>query len=105
MHYLSLDEDGCARLTRVLAIASGNLELIPYAVNKMLVGVSERARRVYLRNELTRRAKRHIRDKKSRAARAKSPSSKMVFTITPAMRLDAWHHEQSLCRGIPADDR
>ncbi|MFZ2252764.1 MAG: hypothetical protein WAW13_01155 [Minisyncoccia bacterium] len=104
-HYSTLDDDGRDRLTLVLKIASGNLNLVPSAVNQALKGVSEPPRRIYLRNELTRRATRHINDKMKSRARGKKSTSKMAFVITPAMRLDAWLHEQSLCRGIPADDR
>ena len=104
-HYSTLDDDGRDRLTRVLQIAGGNVNLVPSAVSQVLKGVSEPPRRIYLRNELIRRATRHINDKKKSRAQGKKSTSKMAFVITPAMRLDALLHELSLCRGIPADDR
>lgn len=103
-HYSTLDDDGRDRLTRVLKMAAGNLAEIPKAVNKALAGVSEKGRWLYLRNELTRRAKRHIRDQ-NRARAGKKSSSEMVFTITPAIRLDARNHQEALFNGIPEEDR
>lgn len=97
------DEDGRRRLAEVLKIVGTNPALIPSAVNQVLHGESERGRRIYLRNELTQIAKRKIRDAQRRGKRRGVRSTR--FTITPAVRLDAWRHEQSLLHGIPEDDR
>ncbi len=57
----SLDPDGQKRLEKVLELADGKLENVDDAVYKATRGVAD-GRIVYLRNELTRRAKRRIRD-------------------------------------------
>jgi hypothetical protein len=58
----SLDRDGQERLERVLELAKGNIAGIKNAVSEALKGVGGEGRVVYLRNELTRRAKRRIKD-------------------------------------------
>lgn len=58
----SLDADGKRRLEKTLELAGGDIEKVKGAVREALKGVSEEGRVVYLRNELTRRAKRRIRD-------------------------------------------
>lgn len=101
----TLDPDGQKRLAKVLGIADGNSDLIPYAVRVALSDIHERARRVYLRNELARRARNRIRALQRKAKPKAKSKSVFAFKITPAMRFDAWRHEQELCRGIPEDDR
>lgn len=56
----TLDADGQARLAKVMEFSEGKIENLPYAVGKALCGENERGRRVYLRGELTRRAKAKI---------------------------------------------
>ncbi len=101
----TLDEDGNLRLSQVIVTCGGDLERIREAVHIALRGVSERGRWIYLRNELTRLAKRYIRDQRQKAARARKSSQEQKFVVTPALRLDAWRHERNLLNGVPEEDR
>ena len=100
-----LDDDGNRRLSQVIATSGGDLNRVPEAVHRALRGVAERGRWIYLKNQLTRLAKRYIRDQGQRASRAQKSSEQPRFIVTPALRLDAWRHEQELLNGIPEEDR
>lgn len=100
----SLDEDGQERLERVLKAVGGNIDAIRSAVFEVLGDLKSeknRGRWVYLRNEITRRAKKKIRENE----RKRILEEKVMLTITPAMRNDACRHEQSLTAKIPNSDR
>lgn len=101
----TLDDDGNRRLSQVIVTSGGDLERIREAVHMALRGVSERGRWIYLRNELTRLAKRYIRDQRQRDTRARKSSKEPRFIVTPALRLDAWRHELKLLNGVPEEDR
>jgi hypothetical protein len=100
----TLDRDGQKRLAEVLKIANGDLEAVRSAVIRALYGETEHGRRVYLYNELTRRAKRSIRAKKRKVVTEKHDSHIFSFRITPYTLRDAENHELALIRDIPEHD-
>jgi len=103
----SLDREMQTMLSQAISLANGDLEQVNAAVRQVLLTVRpERARWTYLRNELTRRMKVAIR-RAERAALRKKEYQKgySASRITPAMRLDAYRHEQELMKGIPESDR
>ncbi len=91
----NLDEDGSRRLTQVLQLIAGNVNALTGAINKVLADVSDRARRIYLRNKLSRLAKAKLRDRRR---------SGLPQKITWAMIKDAPGHEAELIRNIPKQD-
>ncbi len=95
----SISPDVERRLVQVRKDVNGDPKKIRQAIEQTLYGIPDRARRVYLRNELTRLMGKEMGDQK--------PCEQSVNhgMSTPARILEAWRSEQKLLKGIPDCDR
>jgi hypothetical protein len=95
----NLDPHDQALLEQIMEIVGNDISKIEGAVAKV-VRTEKKERRPYLWNVLPSRAKKRIQSRDRRRAKLAEQ-----FVVTPAKRLDAYRHEQSLIAGIPDNDR
>lgn len=100
-----LDQDAHERLARILTLAAGDPKAIDRAVQVCLSGTPDRARRVYLRNQLTRLARAELRKQAREEAKRQINVANQGKPIPRGVRMSAYNHERQLLKGIPEDDR